>query len=73
MDHNTKGHELFAMGQFPEAVACWERASRLGNADAQFSLAYCLIYGTGVGVDAVRAQELLSAAHRTLSPPRKAD
>ena len=71
MDHYTKGSEFFVSGQFPEAVACWERASRLGNADAQINLAMCLILGTGVGVDAVRAQELLAAAQRTLSPRRK--
>lgn len=46
-----KGDALYKAGQFENAVACYQKASEMGNAEAEFNLGYAYYNGEGINKD----------------------
>src|SRR5574344_1816324 len=46
-----KGDALYKAGQFENAVECYQKASEMGNAEAEFNLGYAYYNGEGINKD----------------------
>ena len=52
------GVDAWSRGDYPRAVAAWQKPAAAGDADAQFNLAQAYKLGKGVAPDLKRAEEL---------------
>ncbi|MCB1118783.1 MAG: SEL1-like repeat protein [Chlamydiia bacterium] len=61
-EHYKFGMEQYGVGKYPEAVEAFTKGAKLGNADSQFMLGYCLTKGLGHPVDWDTAEKWLQEA-----------